>query len=83
MHEREPRHPLAFLCPGGRLEVHVAHAAHVAGSAAGGWAFLLQLLGDHGLGGDQDRRHVGRVLESCAHHLIRRLPTLVGDKDCT
>src|SRR5690606_19606322 len=59
---------LSFLRPS--LEVHAAHAAHAA-AARHCRGRLLGQLGDHRLGGDEERSDRGRVLEGGADHLHR------------
>src|SRR5690554_6950600 len=49
-----------------QLEVHAAHAA--AGHRGSG---LLRQLGHHGLSGDEEAGHGGRILERRAHDLGR------------
>ena len=51
------------------LEVHAAHAAAARACGIGG--FLLRMLGDHRLGGDQQAGDRSRVLQRRAHDLGR------------
>jgi hypothetical protein len=47
-----------------RLEVHAAHSAHTStGTSRNRWALLLRQLGNHRLGGNQQTRDGGRVLQ--------------------
>src|ERR1700751_1247135 len=59
------------------LEVHTTHAAARRHCGAGGW--LLRQLGDHGLGGDQERRNRSCVLDSHTHDL-GRVDDALGDQ---
>src|ERR1700730_3483819 len=52
-----------------RSEVHVAHAA--TGHPGGHGGLLLGLVGDDGLGGEEQRRDRRRVLQRGARHLRR------------
>jgi len=70
--------PQAAGCPRPDSEVHAAHAAHAAHATAavavatgGRGRLLLGLLGDQGLGGQQQGRHRRRVLQRGPHDLGR------------
>src|SRR5712691_27481 len=55
-----------------RLEVHAAHSAHAStGTARHRWALLLRQLGHHRLGGNQQARDGGRVLQRGPHDFGR------------
>ena len=59
------------------LEVHTTHAA--ARRHCGAGSRLLRQLGDHGLGGDQQRRNRSCVLDRHAHDL-GRVDDALGDQ---
>src|SRR6516165_3365958 len=71
--------PFFFVCPlnGWTSEVHAAHAAARRHGGAG--RRLLRELGDHGFGGDQERRDGGGVLDRDANH-FGRVDDALGDE---